>query len=159
VSFAVGDQVVYPHHGATVIERRESVEVMGEVRDYFVLQLEESGLVLRVPVDKAEEIGLRGVIDDSEVVEVMAVLASRTKRLPENWSRRFKNHTEMLRSGDVYETAAVVRNLSLRQQEGHLSTGEQRMLAQARKVLISELRLSWGVSEEEAARRVDKELS
>jgi len=65
----------------------------------------------------------------------------------------------MLRSGDVYETAAVVRNLSLRQQEGHLSTGEQRMLAQARKVLISELRLSWGVSEEEASRRVDKELS
>ena len=159
MSFDVGDRVVYPHHGATVIERRETIAYQGEPREYFVLTLEDSRLVLRVPVDKAEEIGLRGVIDDSEVDEVMAVLASRTKRLPENWSRRFKNHTEMLRSGDIYETAAVVRNLSLRQQDGHLSAGEQRMLAQARKVLISELRLSWGVSEEEASRRVDKELS
>jgi CarD family transcriptional regulator len=156
--FDVGDRVVYPHHGASVIERRESIEVMGELRDYFVLQLVDAGLVLRVPVDKAEEVGLREVIDTEEVLDVMAVLAKKAKRTPDNWSRRFKNHTDMLRSGDIYQTAEVVRNLSLRGREAHLSDAEGRMLARARQVLISELHLALGVSEEEASRRVDEEI-
>ena len=158
MAFDVGDRVVYPHHGASVIERRESISVMGEDREYFVLQLADAGLVVRVPVDKAEEVGLRGVVDDEEARDVLAVLAKKTKRTPENWSRRFKNHTEMLRSGDVYQTAEVVRNLSLRKAEAHLSEAEQRMLAQARRLLVSELHLALGVTEEEAARWVDEEL-
>lgn len=157
MSLDVGDRVVYPQHGASVIERRESIEVMGELRDYFVLQLADAGLVIRVPVDKVGEIGMREVVDGEEARDVLAVLTKKV-RTPDNWSRRFKNHTEMLRSGDVYQTAEVVRNLSLRKREAHLSAGEERMLAHARRLLVSELHLSLRVSEDEAARQVDERL-
>lgn len=154
MSFDIGDQVVYPHHGPSVIERRESIAVQGELRDYFVLQLADAGLVIRVPVDKLGEIGVREVVDREDAQDVLAVLTKKV-RTPDNWSRRFKNHTEMLKSGDVYQTAEVVRNLSLRKRDAHLSAGEERMLAHARRMLVSELHLSLEVSEDEAARQVD----
>jgi CarD family transcriptional regulator len=157
LSFDIGDRVVYPHHGPSVIERRESIEVMGEARDYFVLQLADRGLVIRVPVDKVDEIGVREVVDGEEAQDVLAVLTKKA-RTPDNWSRRFKNHTEMLKSGDIYQTAEVVRNLSLRKREAHLSAGEEQMLAHARRLLIAELHHSLRVSEEEAGRQVDERL-
>lgn len=158
MSFDVGDQVVYPHHGPSVIERRESIAVMGQCRDYFVLQQADDGLVIRVPVDKLGEIGVREVVDSEEAKDVLAVLTKKV-RTPDNWSRRFKNHTAMLKSGDVYQTAEVVRNLSLRKRGAHLSAGEERMLAHARRLLVSELHLSLQVSEHEAARQVDQCLA
>jgi CarD family transcriptional regulator len=142
VSFTVGDRVVYPHHGATVIDGLESVEVQGTERQYLVMHFEELNMTLRVPSDEASAVGLREVIDGAEVDDVLAVLRRRDVRMPSNWSRRFKNHTEQLRSGDIYQVAEVVRNLSLRQQEKPLSAGEQRLLQVARRVLVSELCLT-----------------
>src|SRR5437016_2390560 len=101
MSFAVGDKVFYPHHGATVIERVETLEVSGTAREYLVLRFDDVDLTLRVPADQADTVGLREVIGGVEVDDVFAVLRRRDVRMPSNWSRRFKNHTEMLRSGDV----------------------------------------------------------
>jgi len=142
MTFVVGDKVVYPHHGATVIDAVETREVLGVAREYLVLRFADLKMTLRVPSDEASAVGLREVIDTDEIDDVLAVLGRRNVRMPTNWSRRFKNHTELLKSGDVYQVAEVVRNLSQRKREKAISAGEQRMMEMARRVLISELCLA-----------------
>src|SRR2546423_1575604 len=156
MSFRVGDKVVYPHHGAATIEKKEKKDVFGEKKDYLILKLAYGDLTLMVPADNAEDIGLRDVINDEEVEEVFAVLRKKEARMPTNWSRRFKNHVEKLKSGDIYQVAEVVRNLSLREKEKGLSAGEKRMLAKARQILVSELTFAINVNEEEAETKLDE---
>jgi CarD family transcriptional regulator len=157
--FGVGDKVVYPHHGAATIEKKEKKDVFGKKQDYLVLRLAYGDLTLMVPADNAEEIGLRDVINDEEVEEVFAVLRKKEARMPTNWSRRFKNHVEKLKSGDIYQVAEVVRNLSLREADKGLSAGEKRMLARARQILVSELTFALNVDEEVADSRLDDVLA
>jgi len=159
MSFDVGDKVVYPHHGAAVIQRRETRAAFGEEKEYLVLQLAYGDLTLMVPADNTDEVGLREVINDEEVEEVFAVLRKKEARMPTNWSRRFKNHVEKLKSGDIYQVAEVVRNLNLREKDKGLSAGEKRMLSKARQILVSELTFAIGVDEEEAEKRLDAELA
>jgi CarD family transcriptional regulator len=158
MSFDVGDKVVYPHHGAAVIERRETRTAFGEEKEYFFLRLSYGDMTAMVPVDNTEEVGLREVIDADEVAEVFDLLGKKDARMPTNWSRRFKNHAEKLKSGDVYEVAEVVRNLSQRDAEKGLSAGEKRMLAKAREILISELIFALDVPAEEAEAKLDEAL-
>ena len=160
MSFEVGDKVVYPHHGAAVIEKREKRESpSGEQREYLVLRLAYGDLTLMVPADNAEEIGLRDVINDEEVEEVFAVLRKKEARMPTNWSRRFKNHVEKLKSGDIYQVAEVVRNLSIREADKGLSAGEKRMLVTARRILVSELTVAMHLSPDAAEHSVDAVLA
>jgi CarD family transcriptional regulator, regulator of rRNA transcription len=159
MSFAVGDKVVYPHHGATVIERVETIEVLGTMREYLVLRFDDADLTLRVPSEQAGTVGLREVIGEVEADDVFAVLRRRDVRMPSNWSRRFKNHTEMLKSGDVYQLAEVVRNLSQRQADKALSAGEKRMLDRARRVLISELTLALAADADHIGVLIDTALA
>src|ERR671937_87590 len=156
--FDVGDKVVYPHHGAAVIERREEKEVFGEKREYLVLKVAYGDLTLMVPADNTDEVGLREVINDEEVEEVFAVLRKKEARMPTNWSRRYKNHVEKLKSGDIYQVAEVVRNLSIRDKDKGLSAGEKRMLSKARQILVSELVFAMDVPEPDAEARLDKAL-
>ena len=156
--FDVGDKVVYPHHGAAVVEKREVREAFGEKKEYLVLRLAYGELTLMVPADKTEEVGLREVINDEEVEEVFSVLRAKEARMPTNWSRRYKNHSEKLRSGDIYQVAEVVRNLSIRDKDKGLSAGEKRMLSRARQILVSELTFALVVDEETAELRLDEAL-
>ena len=142
--FDIGDKVVYPHHGAAVVERRETKEAFGKKQEYLVLRLAYGDLTLMVPADNTEGVGLREVINDEEVEEVFAVLRKKEARMPTNWSRRYKNHSEKLRSGDIYQVAEVVRNLSIRDKDKGLSAGEKRMLSRARQILVSELTFALG---------------
>jgi CarD family transcriptional regulator len=158
MAFKVGDRVVYPHHGAAVIKKKESRQVEGEKVDYFVLHMAHGDLTLSVPVDKAEEVGMRPPISEEDVEDVLRLLAKRDVREPSNWSRRFKNHQEKLKSGDVYQVAEVVRNLALREQARGLSAGEKSMLERARVILASELSIAWDVPEENALERLAKAL-
>lgn len=158
-SFRVGDKVVYPHHGAAVIEDVQEREVDGASRKYWVLRLSYGDLTLMVPTDGADQVGLRGVVPKDEVEQVFKVLRSKKQGpAPTNWSRRFKNHVEKLRSGDIYEVAEVVRNLSIRDKQKGLSAGEKRMLAKARQILISELTFAVGCKEERAEEMLDEVL-
>ncbi len=156
MSFKVGDKVVYPHHGAAVIEKRETKVAFGEKREYLVLRLAYGDLILNVPADNTEGVGLREVINDEEVEEVFAVLRKKEARMPTNWSRRYKNHSEKLRSGDIYQVAEVVRNLSIRDKDKGLSAGEKRMLQRARQILVSELTFALNVDEETAEERLNE---
>ncbi len=151
--FDVGDKVVYPHHGAAVVERRENLDVMGETREYLVLRVRHDQLTLLVPTDRAEEVGLRAPIASDEVEELFEVLR-KEPRMPTNWSRRYKNHQEKLKSGDVYQVAEVVRNLWSRSRTGELSAAEREMFATARQILVSELSLALDLPEEEASQKL-----
>jgi CarD family transcriptional regulator len=155
-AFRVGDKVVYPHHGAAVIEGVQEREVEGESRKYWVLRLSYGDLTLMVPTDGADEVGLRGVVPKNELDQVYKVLQSKKQApAPSNWSRRFKSHVEKLRSGDIYQVAEVVRNLSNRDKDKGLSAGEKRMLTKARQILVSELTFAAGVKEEKAESMLD----
>ena len=158
MSFDVGDKVVYPHHGAATVERREKKSFFGEEKEYLVLRLAYGDLTALVPVENAEDVGLREIINDEEVEEVFAVLRKKEARMPTNWSRRYKNHVEKLKSGDIYQVAEVVRNLSIRDSDKGLSAGEKRMLTRARQILVSELTFAIGVSEEEAEKKLNDAL-
>ncbi|MEL0140934.1 MAG: CarD family transcriptional regulator, partial [Acidimicrobiaceae bacterium] len=114
MSFKPGDRVVYPHHGAAVIEKKEKRKAFGEEAEYLVLRMAHGEMTLAVPVDKVDEVGMRWPISEEDVEDLFEVLAKRDVREPANWSRRFKNHQEKLKSGDVYQVAEVVRNLALR---------------------------------------------
>src|ERR1700680_4993765 len=158
MSFAVGDKVVYPHHGAAVVGSVEHKQAVGRNHECFVLRLADGDLALMVPADNTDEVGLREVINDEEVEEVFAVLRKKEARRPTNWSRRYKNHVEKLKSGDIYQVAEVVRNLSIRDKDKGLSAGEKRMLTRARQILVSELTFAIGVSEAEAEKKLDDAL-
>jgi CarD family transcriptional regulator len=159
MAFKVGDRVVYPHHGAAVIERKETKEVFGEKTEYFVLKVAHGDLTLSVPLDKAEEVGMRPPISADDVDDLFHLLGKKDVREPTNWSRRFKNHQEKLKSGDVYQVAEVVRNLALRETTKGLSAGEKAMLVRARGILVSELSFALNVSEDEALERLESQLT
>jgi CarD family transcriptional regulator len=160
VPFKVGDKVVYPHHGAAVIEGTDNITMPdGGKSKYFVLRMTHGDLTLKVPTDRAEEIGMRYPISKEDVEDVFEVLAKKDVREPTNWSRRFKNHQEKLKSGDVYQVAEVVRNLALRDADKGLSAGEKSMFVKARQVLVSELAFALNISEDTALERLNKTLS
>ncbi|KQB86213.1 CarD family transcriptional regulator [Corynebacterium lowii] len=142
MDFKAGDVVVYPHHGAAVIESIEQREIGGETLDYLVLKINQSDLVVRVPVKNAELVGVRDVVDDEGLRTVFGVLRETDVEEAGNWSRRYKANQERLASGDVNKVAEVVRDLWRRDQDRGLSAGEKRMLAKARQILVGEIALA-----------------
>lgn len=157
--FRKGDKVIYPHHGAAVIEDLTERDFLGEKKQYFVLRLAYGDLTLMVPVDNTEEVGLREVVSKRDVKKVLDVLREDESRMPSNWSRRYKTNIEKIRSGDVFQVAEVVRNLSIRESEKGLSAGEKRMLAKARQILVSELVFAVGATVDKAEGMIDKVLA
>jgi CarD family transcriptional regulator len=158
LAFNVGDRVVYPHHGAAIIKKKEKRDAFGEVREYLVLEMVHGELTLSVPTDKAEEVGMRPPISRSDVEDLFRLIGKRDVREPSNWSRRFKNHQEKMKSGDVYQVAEVVRNLALREKGKGLSTAEKSMLERARSILVSELSFALDVSEDDALEQLNAGL-
>jgi CarD family transcriptional regulator len=159
VRFDVGDKVVYPHHGAAVIERVEERELLGEPREYYILKLAYGELTLMVPTDSTEEVGIREVTPAREMPKVFKVLKKNEPTTnTTNWSRRFKANVEKLKSGDIYQVADVVRSLHQRDREKGLSAGEKRMLTKARQILVSELTFSQNCDEEQAEHLLDEVL-
>jgi len=156
--FAVGDKVVYPHHGAAVIARKEKLPFQGQRTDYFVLEVATDQLILKVPVHKAVDQGVRPVISRAVARRVLATFKLPPEEAGANWSRWYKLLTEKINSGDIFQVAEVVRDLTFAQQTKGISPALKRMLSKARLILASELRFALDVSEEEAMRRLDKSL-
>lgn len=159
MSYAVGDTVVYPHHGAAVIEAQETRTLKGIERKYLVLRLTHGDMTIKVPADQTEEVGIRNVCNDEQIAAVIDVLKVRDAKTQTNWSRRFKSNNEKLRSGDIHKVAEVVRDLTLREGDKGLSAGEKRMLGKARQVLVSELAASLCKTDEESERYLDEVLA
>jgi CarD family transcriptional regulator len=153
--FDVGDKVVYPHHGAGTVVRKDLREVLGQERQYLTIQIAHNDMIVNVPTENAERVGLRKVIDEEMVERVIEVLHGDGTTMPKNWNRRFKYNRDKMKTGDIFELAEVVRNLSLREQEKGLSTGEKQMFVKAKKILASELMYARDMDEEETAEWLD----
>ena len=150
IAFEVGDSVVYPHHGAGKVIRKEEKEILGERREYLTIKILHNDMTVMVPTENAALAGLRRVIDEDMVKKVLAVLQDECSEMPKNWNRRFKHNRDKIKTGDVYELAEVVRNLAIREAEKGLSTGEKQMYVKAKKILASELMYAKNLSEEDA---------
>ena len=159
MSFKVGETVVYPHHGAALIEAIETRIIKGEERTYLVLKVAQGDLTVRVPADNVDLVGVRDVVDSAGLDRVFNVLRQPYTEEPTNWSRRYKANLEKLASGDVIKVAEVVRDLYRRDLDRGLSAGEKRMLAKAKQILISELALAERTDEEKAAVLLDEVLA
>ena len=159
MSFQVGETVVYPHHGAALIESIETRLIKGEEKTYLVLKIAQGDLTVRVPAENVDLVGVRDVVDKEGLEQVFSVLRQPYTEEPTNWSRRYKANLEKLASGDVIKVAEVVRDLFRRDKDRGLSAGEKRMLAKARQILISELALAEKTDEVKAESILDEVLA
>ena len=133
-------------HGAGVIESIEEKEILGEIKKYYVIAMPLGDMKLMVPIDNADDIGVRNVIDYTDVNKVYTVLEQDTEITELNWNKRYRKNMDKMKSGDIYEVARIVRNLAFRDKEKGLSAGEKKMLNNAKQILISELILAEGSS-------------
>ncbi len=156
--FKIGDKVVYPMHGAGVIETIEDKEILGEIKSYYILQIPYGRMQVMVPVDKCKEAGLRAIVGKSDIDEVMKVLSAPSSKMDENWNRRLRDNNEKLKSGDPRQVAEVIRNLVRVEREKKLSAGEKKLLCTARQILSSEIVLIKGISEHDADAMIDKAI-
>ena len=160
MTFTVGETVVYPNHGAAIIEDIEMRTIKGEDREYLVLRIvAQQDLVVRVPACNLDLVGVRDVVDKDGLERVFDILRAAHVEEPTNWSRRYKANLEKLHSGDVMKVSEVVRDLWRRERDRGLSAGEKRMLAKARQILVSELALAVHTEEEKAEAILDEVLA
>ena len=159
IEFELGDHVVYPHHGAGKVLKKEEMEILGERREYLTIKILHNDMTVKVPTENAGLAGLRRVIDEETVKKVLDVLQDEVSDMPKNWNRRFKHNRDKIKTGDIYELAEVVRNQALRESEKGLSTGEKQMFTRAKKILASELMYALDKDEDEAEAYLDGLLS
>ncbi|HLU52140.1 MAG TPA: CarD family transcriptional regulator [Acidimicrobiia bacterium] len=155
--FSVGDKVVHPQHGAATIIKKVKQEFNGEKRDYYVLDIATEQLTVMVPIDSMEDL-IRPVISKTAARNVLKSLKEEPEEAGSNWSRWYKVLNEKMTSGDIFQVAEVVRDLTYAQQTKGISPALKRMLSKARMTLISELAFSLQIDEEEAAKRLDRAL-
>ncbi|MEA2142421.1 MAG: CarD family transcriptional regulator [Solirubrobacteraceae bacterium] len=148
--------MVYPHHGAGKVLKKEQKEVLGEKREYLTIKILHNDMTVMVPCENAGKAGLRRVIDDDDVQKVLGVLRDDVSEMPKNWNRRFKHNRDKIKTGDVFELAEVVRNLAIREADKGLSTGEKQMYTRAKKILASELMYALAMEEGEAEEHLEE---
>ena len=156
--FNIGDKIVYPMHGAGTIDSIEEKDILGEKESYYILRMPGEVKVM-VPIAKAEQVGVRNIIDKNSADRVFKVLEQDETEMNKNWNKRYRDNMEKLKSGDIYEIADVVRNLAFKQKEKGLSTGEKKMLNNARQILVSELVLAEHSNKDEIEELVDNKIN
>jgi len=157
--FSVGDKVVYPMHGAGVIEAIEEKEVLGKKRKYYIMKLPLGEMRVMVPLESAKDSRLRQIIDDEGYKKVVEILKDHSSTMDSNWNHRYRTNMEKIKSGNIYEVAEVVRNLSLWHKKKGLSNGEKKMLDNARQILISELVLVKGTKQDKVEKMLEELLA
>ena len=156
--FKVGDKIVYPMHGAGTIESIEEKEVLGETQKYYIMKMPVGDIKVMIPTKNAEMIGVRDVIGNETAQGVLDVLSKNTTVVTSNWNKRYRDNMEKMKSGDIYEVAEVVRNLTFKQKEKGLATGEKKMLLNARQILVSELVLAEATDKENVEKMINDKI-
>lgn len=156
--YNVGDKIVYPMHGAGVIDSIEEKEILGEKQSYYILKM-PSDVKVMIPTAKAEEVGVRNIIDKQSAEKVFKILGQDETEMDKNWNKRYRNNMDKMKSGDIYEVADVVRNLSFKQKEKGLSTGEKKMLNNAKQILVSELVLAEHANKDEVEEQIENKIN
>lgn len=153
--FAVGDMIVYPMHGAGIIEKIEDKTILNETRPYYIVKVSYADITIMVPVENCESVGVRPIIDENNVKDVMGVLSAESSEMPTNWNRRYRENIEKLKTGDIMEVAEVVRNLVRSDRTRKLSTGEKKLLTNAKQILLSEIVLAGKLDINEAGTMIE----
>lgn len=154
--FNIGDKVVYPMHGAGVIEAIEDKEVLGAINKYYIMNMPLRGIKVMIPFDSVEKVGLRDVILKSSIGEVFEILeSSLEEELNGNWNRRYRANMDKIKSGNIFRVAEVARSLLLRETGKGLSSGERRMLESTKQILVSELLMVKDINREEMEAYLD----
>ncbi|AVX21839.1 MULTISPECIES: CarD family transcriptional regulator [Carboxydocella] len=154
--FKVGDKVVYPMHGAGIIESIEEKEIGGKKISYYVMHVPVGNMRVMVPVEKGRALGLREVVSRQTAAEIMDLLQEEEREPIGNWNLRYRQNMEKIKSGDARAVAEVVRSLGWRDRQRGLSTGERKMLDTARQILLSELALVWEEEKEKITERLEE---
>ena len=157
--YNVGDKIVYPMHGAGVIESIEEREILGEKQNYYIVKMPVGDMKVMIPTKNVKSIGIREIIPNKEVDKVLDILKGHEINVTSNWNKRYRENMVKIKSGDIYEVADVVRSLMLRDRVKGLSTGERKMLNSAKQILISELVLARGIDQVEIESIIDDYLS
>lgn len=156
--YSVGDKVLYPTHGAGVIDSIEEKTLLGEKKSYYTMRMPVGDMKVMVPLESADAAGLRRVVSKSDAENVIKKLATDEPYENSSWNRRFRENSEKIRNGNIYLVASVVRSLTIRERERGLSTGEKKMLSDSRQILISELVLSLDKTKEEVSEMIEKSI-
>ena len=161
--YKIGDSVVYPMHGAGVIEDIEQKEILGKMQSYYVMRMPIGDMKVMVPMENAAGVGMRDVIEKAQAEKVLDAFRTVEADVIQNWNKRFRENMVKIKSGDIFEVAAVVKSLMLRDRQKGLSTGERKMLSNAKQILISEIVVAMGVEhssiEEMLYGMVDEEIA
>ena len=158
--FKIGDLAVYPAHGVGIIERIENREISGCQEDFFVMRILENNMIIMIPSSNTKNVGLRELIDQTEVSKVFSILKNRDMYVDDNqtWNRRYRDYMDKIKSGSVFEVAEVYRDLSTIKQDKELSFGERKMLDTARSLLVKEISLAKNMKEEDVERDIQSNL-
>ena len=156
--FNVGDKVVYPMHGAGRIKKIEERAILDQIQSYYIIEMPGEVKVM-LPTDKPEEIGVRNIIDEETAGKVISVLEQDSTEMSMKWNKRYRDNVEKMKSGDIFEVADIVRNLSFKQKDKGLSTTEKKMLLNAKQILVSELVLVENKGKEEIECLVDNKIN
>ena len=148
--FSAGDKIVYPMHGAGVICGIEDKKILGEKKEYYIFKLPCSEINIMIPVDSEAAVGIRPIADKTVISDVIKLLGGESSQMDSNWNRRYRDNMEKLKSGDIMKAAEVVRDLMRADRQKNLSSGENKMLANAKRILISEIMLASDMTSDEA---------
>lgn len=156
--FRIGDKIVHPMHGAGVVDGIVQRKVNGVVRDYYTLKLPIGGMLVMIPTDHCDQIGVRSILSGDEAEKILGQISDIQVEMQSNWNHRYRENMERLKSGDLLEVAKVVKGLMLREDRRGLSTGERKMLHSAKQILVSEIGLAQSISYQEAEDRLEEAL-
>ncbi|GHV33494.1 CarD family transcriptional regulator [Clostridia bacterium] len=157
--YTIGDKIVHPMHGAGVVESIVEQKIEGTSRQYYVFKMPAGGMLVMIPINNSDEIGVRPVIGFDEADEILDSLCDIEINMTANWNRRYRENMLRIKSGDIAEVAKVVKGLMSREKQRGLSTGERKMLHSAKIILISEIVLAQSSTFEEIEKRVNSALA
>lgn len=156
--FSVGDKIVYPMHGAGTIQGIDEMKILGEKKQYYIFKLPCNDMNIMMPVDSGDLVGVRNIVDKKAIEDVVSLLRSESTEMQKNWSRRHRENTEKLKTGDIMQVAEVVRNLMRMDRSRSLSAAERKLLFTARQILTSEMILVAGMTLEEAEKIIEESV-
>jgi len=156
--FKVGDKIVYPMHGAGVIDAIEKIDFMGEEKEYYILKMPIGEMDITIPADNMKEANIRFIITKEEGHQVLEILDDKPTEMNSNWTKRYRDNQDILKTGDIFEIAKMVRNLAILDSDKGLSTTEKKLLNRARRILASELVMAGSLDKEEAEKMIDESI-
>ncbi|MDO5491464.1 MAG: CarD family transcriptional regulator [Bacillota bacterium] len=150
-----GDSILYPMHGAGVIESIEKREILGSIKEYYILHVPIGDMQVMIPVESSDMVGVRPVVSREEAEAAVEILRQESTPMTGNWNKRYRGNMEKIKTGRIDQVAEIVRNLTRVDRENRLSAGEKKMLSNVRRILQSEFMLVFNIDEEEARQRIE----